>query len=150
MSKSSAARRGHATRWLYQQEARVLKFNKEAMRRRPIEELRAIARKIWKVEGSKRKLPNIYATNGLWDAKAPWDNRKQKGKWTSFCLGYSHIELARHHRTLLVLIHELTHALGPCIHGPRFVSLYFRLLHKYAGYNRWFLQFVAAERNITI
>ena len=141
MSKSSAARRGHATRWLYQQEARALRFNNFAYEDRPMAYLKRLARKIWAKEAPKgRRFPEIRAGRGC----------PSRTTLTSYCLGFTEIELARHHRNILVLIHELTHALGPCIHGPRFVSLYFRLLHKYAGYNRWFLQFVAAERNITI
>ena len=141
MNRKTVARRAAETRWLYRQESSALKFNKFAFAERSMGYLRRLAQRIWKKEAPKgRRFPEIRAGRGC----------PSSTTLTSYCLGFTEIELARHHRNVLVLIHELTHALGPCVHGPRFVSLYFRLLHRYAGYNRWFLQFVAAERNIVI
>ena len=141
MKARTVARRSAETRWLYGVEAAALGHNKFAWQDRPMNYLRGLAQRIWKTEAPKgRRFPAIRAGRGC-----------PSGRYlTSYCLGFTEIELARHHRNVLVLIHELTHALGPCIHGRAFVRLYFRLLHKYAGYNRWFLQMVAAERNILI
>lgn len=135
--------RASETRWLYRLENTALKYNRSANADRSIFYLRRMAERVWRREApANRRLPDIYATDGLWD--------KGIQRYTSFCLGYTHIELARHHRTVLVLLHELTHALGPCHHNARFVKLYFDLLNKYAGFSRWFLQGLAAERNILI
>ena len=65
-------------------------------------------------------------------------------------MGYTEIVLARGQRTVLVLLHELTHALGPGVHGPKFVRLYFYLLRKYARFSPDFLQGVAAGRGIIL
>lgn len=133
--------RSSDTRWLYRIEDETFRFNRYATADRPIESLRRTAARVWANEAPRgRRLPEIVASEGL----------RWSGRLTSFCEGFSRIELARHHRTVLVLLHELTHALGPCVHGPRFVRLYFRLLHQYAGYSRWFLQGVAAGRGITL
>lgn len=134
-------RRARETRWLYQAERTLLKGNARAHEDRPIEYLRRLARRVWRAEAPQgRKMPTVKAARGM----------KYGGSLTSFCYGFTEIELARHHRSVLVLLHELTHALGPCVHGPKFVRLYFHLLHRYAGYNRWFLQMVAAERGIVL
>ena len=136
------ARRASVTRWLYHAESTALRYNRSALQDRPIGFLRRLMERVWRNEAPKRRrMPEIWATQGL-----RWQER-----YTSFCAGYTYIELARHHRNILVLLHELTHALGPCYHGERFVRVYFRLLNKYAGYNLWFLQSLASERyNILI
>ena len=129
------------TRWLYRLEDKTFRFNRRAVESRSMKSLRSLAQRVWKREAPNRSLPRIVAGRGA----------KTKGYalW-SFCEGFSYIELARHQRTILVLLHELTHALGPCVHGPKFVRLYFRLLREYAGYSRVFLQGVAAGRGIYI
>lgn len=128
------------TRWLYRVEARALRYNKFANQDRSIDFLRDFAEKVWKKESRGRRMPVIKATNGL----------KYGGTLTSFCLGFTHIELARHHRNVLVLLHELTHAMGPCLHGPKFIKVYFPLLWKYGGFNRVFIESIAAERNVVL
>lgn len=134
-------RQAQATRWLYRIESSAFWFNKHANEDRSIHFLRRFAERVWKKEApAGRRLPTLKATDGL----------RYGGRFTSFCIGFTHIELARHHRNILVLLHELTHALGPCQHGEKFVKVYFPLLQKYAGFHRDFLQGVAAERNITL
>ena len=141
MKAETIARRRRETRWLYHAEAALLEANRYASDDRGMDYLRKLARRIWDKEAPKgRRFPSIVAGRGC----------PSHSTLTSYCMGFTEIVLARHHRNVLVMIHELTHALGPCIHGKNFVRLYFRLLHKYAGYNRWFLQLVAAERNILI
>lgn len=131
-------RRAADTRWLYRLEDETFRFNRHATADRPIGSLRRLAARVWRAEAPGRRMPEVVASHGL----------RWGGRLTSFCEGFSRIELARHHRSVLVLLHELTHALGPCVHGPRFVRLYFRLLHQYAGYSRWFLQGIASARGI--
>lgn len=129
-------KRASETRWLYHAEGTALRYNRYAMQDRPINFLRKFMERVWKKEASNKRMPEIWATDGLWD----------KDRYTSFCCGYTYIELARHHRNILVLLHELTHAMGPCHHGEEFVLLYFHLLNRWAGYSKWFLQQLASER----
>jgi hypothetical protein len=134
-------RNARDTRWLYRIENRTLKFNRYANEDRPIEELRKLADRVWAAEApAGRHKPMISAAPGV----------KMNGRFTSYCEGFKTIVLARHHRNVLVLLHELTHALGPCLHGPKFIRRYFPLLAKYGGYNRPFLQTIAAERGISL
>lgn len=134
-------RQAQATRWLYRQERTSFKFNSYANSDRPMGFLKKLAERVWKKEAPQgRRMPEIRGLDGL----------RYGGRFTSYCMGFTDIVIARHHRNVLVLLHELTHALGPCHHGEKFVKVYFRLLNKYAGYHKWFLQGVAAERNIAI
>lgn len=137
------ARQAAATRWLYRVENELLKYNAYANADMSMKDLRAIAKTIWRAEGPHgRKLPNIVAGRGIKDRK--------KDTLQSFCEGYSEIVLARHQRTILVLLHELTHAIGPRLHKAKFIRTYFPLLQRYAGYSRWFLQTLADSRGILI
>ncbi len=129
------------TRWLYRIESSLFANNEYANEERPIESLRRLARRVWKAEAQPgRKFPSIKTGDGC----------KVRGGWTSYCMGYTQIVLARRHRDILVLLHELTHALGPCVHGSKFVKLYFYLLRKYARFDESFLQGVAAGRGIVL
>lgn len=134
------SRRTRDTRWLYRAENTVLKHNAAAVADTPMAALRRLARRVWRAEAIGRPMPEIVAGDG----------EIYGGQRTSYCLGYSRIVLARHHRTPLVLLHELTHALGPSTHGRAFVRLYFRLLWRYAGYSRHFLQLLAEARGIRV
>lgn len=49
---------------------------------------------------------------------------KQNGRWLSYCEGHLKIVLSPDKRCMTVLLHELTHALGPATHGKRFQELY--------------------------
>ena len=122
------------TRWLYRLEDVTFRFNRFANCKRSMKFLRRFALKVWKREGKNRRLPEISRVSG----------------GVSWCRGFTEIAICRGHQNILVLLHELTHALGPCVHGPKFVRLYFRLLQEYAGYSRVFLQGVAAGRGIYI
>lgn len=140
MKSRARARRAAATRWLYRTEDTLFRHNREANRERSIGELRRIARRVWRTVGTSRQLPTIRAGDGC----------RFGGRWTSYCTGFTEIVLARHHRNVLVLLHELTHALGPCTHGARFLTVYFDLLQRYAGYNRAFLQGLAIGRGVNL
>lgn len=88
----------------------------------PMRELRALARRIWRDRGRRgNRCPLVIAGRGV----------RFGGQWCSYCLGFSLIVLARHHRNRVVLIHEMTHALGPMTHGNRFQNLYAELLEQY-------------------
>lgn len=85
-------------------------------------ELRALGQRIWRETTRRRdRCPSIKAGRGTLHC----------GKLVSYCEGRSSIVLARHERTRSVLIHEMTHALGPETHGRRFQELYARLLGRY-------------------
>jgi hypothetical protein len=128
---STKARVARETRWLYRVEWKILNLNREAVKDRKIGYLRTLAQEVWANEApGGRTMPTILASKGI----------KYSRGWYSYCEGFTKIVLSRRQRSIMVLLHELTHALGPCIHGKRFVTLYFYLLHKYAGYNRFFLQ----------
>lgn len=137
----SRAKRARETRWLYRTESTAFLGNSYANRERSIHFLRRLAARVWRAEAPEgRRLPTITAGRGT----------PHGDGLASYCIGFTEIVLARSHRNVLVLLHELTHALGPCQHGKAFVLLYFRLLNKYAGYPMDFLQGVAAERNIVL
>jgi hypothetical protein len=53
------------------------------------------------------------------------------GWYHSWCEGRKLISLSRGHRKEQVLLHELTHALGPETHGRRFQELYLELMFKF-------------------
>lgn len=129
------------TRWLYRLEDTTLRYNGFANADRPMAFLRELADKVWAAEApAGRRKPTITADDGT----------LHNGRAVSYCEGFTRIVLARSQRNVLVLLHELTHALGPCVHGPKFIRLYFRLLRRWAGYNRWFLQTLADERGIAL
>ena len=117
-----------------------MRGNARADRLRSMEYLRRLAKEVWDGEAPSRRFPDIVAGRGI----------KYGGTLLSYCLGYTRVVLARNQRSILVLLHELTHALGPVNHGAKFVKLYFRLLEKYAKYDWRLLQGVAAERGIVL
>ena len=129
------------TRWLYRQEDAVLRYNSYANADRSMSFLREVLDHVWAaVAPTGRRKPTITADRGT----------LHNGRAVSYCEGFTKIVLARSQRNVLVLLHEVTHALGPCVHGRKFVKLYFRLLRKFGGYNLWFLQTLAAERGIVL
>lgn len=88
--------------------------------------LRRIAMKIWHdlFSTSGRDyypLPNIRAGRGV----------KYNGYLYSYYEKYYGIVLARNQRNIVILIHELTHALGYDDHDKAFVNQYFKLLRKF-------------------
>jgi len=134
-------RNSRDTRWLYRLEDTTLRYNSFANADRPMAFLREFAERVWAAEApAGRRKPTITADYGT----------LHNGRAYSYCEGFTKIVLARSQRNVLVLLHELTHALGPCVHGPKFIRLYFRLLRRWAGYHRWFLETVAAERGIAL
>jgi len=95
-------------------------------RNMPMAKLRRIAMKIWHdlFSTSGRDyypLPNIRAGRGV----------KYNGSLYSYYEKYYGIVLARNQRNIVILIHELTHALGYDDHDKAFVNQYFKLLRKF-------------------
>lgn len=113
-----AARKARDTRCVYAWEDQLRAGGRYQA---PVAELRALARRIWKAYGPPgNRAPSVIAGGLRWgDA------------WCSYCIGRRLIVLARHHRDRVVLIHEMTHALGPITHGNRFQNLFAELLTRY-------------------
>ena len=111
-----AARKARDTRAVYRWEDRIRSGSQYAA---PIGALRSLARRVWREHG-KGSCPEVRAGRGI-----PFT-----GTLASYSMGRL-IVLARHHRDKVVLLHELTHALGPSTHGRRFQNLYAELLERY-------------------
>ena len=78
----------------------------------------------------------VWAKHGRKNTKCPklvfGEGVPHNGEKTSFAVGYDHIELVEGQRTVMILLHEITHTLGfgrP--HGPGFVRKYLELLVEY-------------------
>ena len=84
--------------------------------------LRRLVARVWRDLGPAGiRCPAVVAGRGV----------RYLGVRCSYCEGRSRIVLARQHRTRLVALHEVTHALGPVTHGRRFQNLYAELLMRY-------------------
>ena len=134
-----ATRRSRDTRAVYQLEDIL----RAGARREPIAALRALAGRVWRDYVSKHSLRprsehslTQLSTRRLLGNRCPTviagDGIRWQGEWCSYCLGRSKIVLARHHRDRIVLLHEMTHALGPVTHGKRFQNLFAELLERYS------------------
>lgn len=115
-----AAKRATETRRLYRFEDVDAHYSAYAVRARSLHFLRRLGRRIW--------------------ARAVVDfgpGTLHAGQRVSFCdwARGRRIELAPGQRTLVVFLHEMTHALGRGTHGKRFVKKYFRLLADYGKCN---------------
>lgn len=104
------------TRRLYKFES-LFEVSAFANRPRSIQYLRALCERVWAKHGRRR-------------VRAPIIDLAPDAQY-SFCRGYREIKLAPHHRTVDVLLHEITHALGYCTHGRAFVRRYVKLLVEY-------------------
>jgi hypothetical protein len=122
--KQRATRHAVQTRALYRYEGTRFR-DSHLLKVRSIKELRRLTARIWQAEKTARPdaAPAIIAGRGVY----------QSGRWLSYCEGRAKIVLARHERNILVLIHELTHAIGFTHHGTAFRERYFGLLRRYAG-----------------
>lgn len=107
----------------------------------PIKKLRELAYQV--AADYDREPPKVVAGNGVPSADG--------STLCSYSAG-PRIELARHHRCKLILLHELAHWLSgrdKIIHGPAFSERYFELVEKYIGFNmnEHFEEFLNANRN---
>lgn len=113
------AKRGWHTRRVYMFED-VIDFGSPVVR---IGTLRRLGQRIWRENTGRRdRCPSIVAGKGIWDGQ----------RFVSYCYGRADIIMARQQRTKLILIHEMTHALGPETHGKRFQNRYADLIARYA------------------
>jgi hypothetical protein len=90
-------------------------------RKRPISDLQLLAGLVWARENGKGKCPLVRA--------------KLKNDYSYHCGDVIH--LARKHRSIGGLLHEMAHALGPndkLTHGPAFRR---RCLRLYKTYGEW-------------
>lgn len=116
------------TRRLYYFEEKY-PLGKYATKRRPLKFLRRLATRIWNEHGRKRNgCPEIRLIKSVISKKGG------ESYYYAHSIGFSLIELSVKHRTVLFLVHELTHSLGFMSHGRAFVRKYFKLLAKYAHF----------------
>jgi hypothetical protein len=122
--KKHVARHAAQTRALYRYEETRFR-DSHLLKRRSIGELRRLTARIWQAEKTARPdaPPAIIAGRGVY----------QSGRWMSYCEGRNKIVLIRQDRNILLLIHELTHAIGFTWHGVPFRSRYFHMLRRHAG-----------------
>lgn len=115
------------TRRVYTFEQILRPMPKRMVKEYPIGKLRELALRVWRGEGARGKPPVVVAGRGIACSSG----------LTSYNEG-RRIELARHHRAKLVLIHEMVHFFSYGSHGPRFMRMYAYLLVRYCGYkHRW-------------
>lgn len=91
-------------------------------------DLNLFAVDVWEKHGREGwYMPKIKAWNGLF-----WKQKNRKWQGWSFSLGRD-IKLAKRHRNRLVVLHELTHAMGFWTHGRGFVRKYTGMIEYYTG-----------------
>jgi hypothetical protein len=103
---------------------------------RNINSFMSFAKYVWRHEAPKNwPCPEIKLGQGTFYC----------GRYLSYCVGRSFIEIARPDAKISVLLHELTHALqnGSPSHGRKFCDRYFDLLVKYAHFDRFELETLA-------
>lgn len=134
-------RRAGGTKWLRNAEAGPLASNQWATKQRSLSYLRRLLIEIWAHESPAGKsLPKLEFGRG-------WHHL---GFFVSYCDGHRYIELARGQRCALILIHEITHALGHRWHSAGFITRYLRLLKKYGRYEIGVLEELAKARRLTL
>jgi len=90
--------------------------------RAPMKQLRRLAFLVWQEHGRKgERCPEVMAGEGL----------RYGGRALSYCAGRTLIVLAPGQRTVSVLLHELTHALGHGTHGKGFTRRFLELMEQY-------------------
>lgn len=126
-----ARRRAEETNRLYKWEDRM-RLTKQLPYtltcERTMIDLKLFAEEVWEKHGRKGwKMPEIKAWNGLF-----WKQYDREFRGWSYQLGRT-IKLAKRHRNRMVMLHEITHAIGHYTHGRGFVRKYAELLEEYAG-----------------
>lgn len=121
-------KRGIETRRLYSFEANSKAISKYAQRNRSLRFLLSVADEVWAKHGRKgRGVPAVAFGEGT----------PHGASVASYCEGFRYIELVEGQRNVVVLVHELTHAMGygnP--HGNGFVRKYFDLLVEFGRCER--------------
>lgn len=136
-------RKAALTRKLYAFETLLSKDCRHwAWRERSMGTLQRLTVRIWRELDVQRPMPRVVGGRGM----------LQNGAWVSYQQSYkdrretSRIELARHHRRVAILLHELAHELGDdrgYVHGPAFIRRYVMLLIRYGRMKPEYLQSVA-------
>ena len=115
-------RAGIGTRHVYGYEDKVLSTIQTLSKQQDLALLTKLGHKIWADHyHGKRQIPTIRFGSGT----------KELGYATSYTLGFKLIELAPKQRDILTLIHEITHAIGPSLHGINFTKVYYNILKDY-------------------
>lgn len=134
-------RRAGGTKWLINAEAGVLSCNAWATKPRTIHFLRRLMTEVWAHESPAGKsIPALAFGEGMW----------YRDGFVSYCQGHSKIELACDQRNVLILIHEVTHALGHRWHNDGFIRRYLGLLRKYGRYDANVIAELAESRRIRL
>jgi hypothetical protein len=134
-------RRAGGTKWLINAEAGVLSCNAWATQRRTIHFLRRRLIEIWAHESPAGKsMPELVFGKGMW----------YRDGFVSYCQGHSKIELAPGQRNVLILIHEITHALGHQWHNDGFIRRYLGLLREYGKYEAGVIDELAGARGVKL
>lgn len=133
--------RAGGTKWLMNAEAGPLACNQWATRARSLPYLRRVLIEVWGHESPAGKsLPVLDFGRGM----------HHLGAFVSYCDGHRYIEMANGQRCVLILMHEITHALGHPWHNNGFIRRYLRLLKKYGRYEAGVLDELAAARGIEL
>lgn len=126
LQRRRAAKRAAQTRKFYVFEDYGLTVPESLLVDQSMNSLRALARRVWREFADPRqRIPQIVSGRG---------DVSSGGVRLSYAIGgwkFHRIVLARHQRTRYVLMHELTHALGPIEHGRAFARLFGRLLERF-------------------
>lgn len=130
---------------LYHLHSQYLEEHRLSANDMKLEPLTVFASGVWLKETKHRsrvyKCPSIEFGEGMKQGVA--------GDLTSYCEGRSKIVLVPGQRNKIVLLHELTHALGPVGHGRTFTDMYFRLLLTYTNISKKWLRAHVEKSGLT-
>lgn len=96
----------------------------ELRKRRAMRTLRYLAARVWLAENARGPVPDIHP--------------RLQNDFSEYVHDDRIINLAKKHRSIGGLLHELAHALGPndkLTHGPAFRKRCFRLYQQYGGWS---------------
>lgn len=123
--RTAATKQAMATRRLYRTEAEIIEKIWDMRRPRSLKTLQAALDLLWDhyapILGARMRKPTLRFGPGT----------QYHGRPLSYTMNTypgQVIELAPSERNFYVLIHELTHALGPSQHGVRFAQIYHDVL----------------------
>lgn len=122
------------TRRFYRFEDRQENRHPGLVAERPMAELQRLAARIWQAERQTPPVPVVVAGRGTPGGDGGWGSYcEADGKYWDTKWQYR-IVLARHQRSIWVLLHELAHATVPHAkldHGPAFARMFLYLITTY-------------------